>query len=93
MVAEDKILKLRMHTKFTAPSSIILTSHSSVSVYTGTHRKTSETGQMAVCCQNLRLGALSSRSALSVPVGALFKNFGLFLNTPHIDLIGCWKVY
>ena len=41
----------------------------------------SETGQMAVCCQNLTLGALSGRSALSVSVGALFKKFGLFLNT------------
>jgi len=41
----------------------------------------SETGQMAVCCQNLPLGALSSRSAPSVLVGALFKMFGLFLNT------------
>jgi len=36
---------------------------------------------MAVCCQNLPLGALSSRSALSVLVGELFKKFGLFLNT------------
>jgi hypothetical protein len=44
----------------------------------------SETGQMAVCCQNLPLGALSSRSAPPVLVGALFKKFGLFLNTPHI---------
>jgi len=34
----------------------------------------SETGQMAVCCQNLTLGALSSRSALTMLVGALFKN-------------------
>jgi hypothetical protein len=33
----------------------------------------SETGQMAVCCQNLTLGALRSRSALSLLVGALFK--------------------
>jgi hypothetical protein len=33
---------------------------------------------MAVCCQNLPLVALSSRSAPSVPVGELFKNFGLF---------------
>ena len=41
----------------------------------------SETGQMAVCCQNLTLGALSSRSPLSLLVGALFKNFGHFLNT------------
>jgi len=44
----------------------------------------SETEQMAVCCQNLTLGALSSRSALPVLVGALFKKFGLFLNMPHI---------
>jgi hypothetical protein len=43
----------------------------------------SETGQMAICCQNLLLGALSSRSAPSVLVGALFKKFGLFLNTPR----------
>jgi hypothetical protein len=42
----------------------------------------SETGQMAVCCQSLTLGALSSRSALSVLVGALFKKFILFLNKP-----------
>ena len=42
----------------------------------------SETRQMEVCCQNLLLGAFSSRSALPVPVGALFKKFGLFLNTP-----------
>jgi hypothetical protein len=33
---------------------------------------------MAVCCQNLPLDALSSRSAPSVLVGALFKKFGLF---------------
>jgi hypothetical protein len=38
----------------------------------------SETGQMAVCCQNLALGALSSRSVLSLLVGALFKKLGLF---------------
>jgi len=43
-----------------------------------------ETGQMAVCCQNLTLGALSSRSALSMLVGALFKKFDLFLNRPRI---------
>jgi len=46
----------------------------------------SETGQMAVCCQNLTLGALRNRSALSVLVCALFKEFGLFLNTPLILL-------
>jgi len=44
----------------------------------------SETGQMAVCCQNLVLGALCSHSTLSVLVGALFKKFGIFLNMPHI---------
>jgi len=46
----------------------------------------SEMGQMAVFCQNLTLGALSSRRVLSLLVGALFKKFGLFLNTPHIVL-------
>jgi len=46
----------------------------------------SETGQIAVCCQNLTLGALSSRSALSVLVGELFKKFGLFLNKPSMVL-------
>jgi hypothetical protein len=45
----------------------------------------SETGQMAVCCQNLTLGALSRRSALPMLVGALFKKFGLFLNTPRMS--------
>jgi len=45
----------------------------------------SGTGQMTVCCQNLTLGALSSRRALSVLVGALFKKFRLFLNTPRIQ--------
>ena len=39
---------------------------------------------MAVCCQNLPLGALSSCSAHSVLVGVIFKMFGLFLNTPLI---------
>jgi hypothetical protein len=43
---------------------------------------------MAVCCQNLTLGALSSRSALSMLVGALFKKFGVFLNTPRIIFAG-----
>ena len=47
----------------------------------------SKTGQMAVCCQNLTLGALSSRSALSLLIGALFKKFGLFLNTPRTLLL------
>jgi hypothetical protein len=38
----------------------------------------SEMGQMAVCCQNLPLGGLSSHSVPFVLVGALFKKFGLF---------------
>jgi hypothetical protein len=41
-------------------------------------------GQMAVCRPNLTLDALSSRSAFSMVVGALFKKFGFFLNTPCI---------
>jgi len=44
----------------------------------------SEMGQTAAYCQNLMLGALSSRSALPVLVGMLFKKFGLFLNMPRI---------
>jgi hypothetical protein len=51
----------------------------------------SETGQMAVCCQNLMLGGLSSRSALSLLVGALFKKFGLlFEDTSYVRNIGCY---
>ena len=57
------------------------------SVCSSTTNARSETGQMTVCCQNLTLGALSSRSALTVLVGALFKKFGLFLNTPRIKFI------
>ena len=45
----------------------------------------SETGKMQVCCQNLPLGVLSSRSAPSMLVGALFEKFGLALNT-GVDL-------
>jgi len=44
----------------------------------------SEMGQMAVCCQNLPLGALSSRSAPSVLVSALFKKISLFLAQVYI---------
>jgi len=47
----------------------------------------SETGQMAVCCQNLTLGAPNSCNAYSLLVGALFKKFGLFLNKPLISLL------
>jgi len=41
-------------------------------------------GQIAVCCQNLILGALSSCSALSMLIGTLFKKFRFFLNTPRM---------
>jgi hypothetical protein len=51
---------------------------------TSTTNAHSETGQMAVCFQNLTLGALSSCSALSMLVGALFKKFSIFLYMPHI---------
>jgi len=57
--------------------------------FSGSSSKTnahSETGQMAVCCQNLPLAELSSRSAHSVLIGALFKKCGLFLNTPRRPL-------
>jgi hypothetical protein len=47
-----------------------------------------ETGQMAVCCQNLPLGALSSHSAPSLLVGELFKKLGIFLNTGVHILLG-----
>jgi hypothetical protein len=40
---------------------------------------------MAVCRQNLPLGALSSRSAPSLLVGALFKKFGLFFEHAEIQ--------
>jgi hypothetical protein len=43
---------------------------------------------MAVCRQNLPLGALSSLSTHSVPVGPVFKKFGLFLNTPRMYIAG-----
>jgi hypothetical protein len=55
--------------------------HDEFSGCSSTTNSPSETGQMAVCFQNLPLGALSSRSASSVLVGALFKKFGLFFLT------------
>ena len=45
----------------------------------------SEAGQVAVCCQNVALGVFSSLRTLSMLVGALFKMFRLFLNTPLIS--------
>ena len=42
---------------------------------------------MAVCCQYLTVGALSSRSALSVLVGALFKKVrSLFEHASYIQV-------
>jgi len=46
--------------------------------------------QMAVCCQNLPLGALSNHSMPSVLVGALFKKFGLFLT--HLVFFKLFKL-
>jgi hypothetical protein len=40
---------------------------------------------MAVCYQNLPLGALSSRSAPSLLVGELFKKFGPFFEHAEIQ--------
>ena len=48
---------------------------------------------MAVCCQNLPLGALSNRIAPSVLVGELFKKFGLFMNTGYITLSSLRTTY
>jgi hypothetical protein len=47
----------------------------------------SETGQMAVCSQNVTLDVLSSCSALSVLIGALFKKFIRFLNIPRMSIL------
>jgi hypothetical protein len=44
-------------------------------------------GQMAVCCQNLTLGALSNRSALSLLVGALFKSSGFFITPCTVRIV------
>jgi hypothetical protein len=41
---------------------------------------------MAVCCQNLTLGALTSRIALSMLVGALFRKLGHFFNIIIINI-------
>jgi hypothetical protein len=40
---------------------------------------------MAVCCQNLPLDALSSRSAPSMLVGELFKKFDFFFEHAEIQ--------
>jgi len=51
--------------------------------YSSTTNVHSETGQVAVCSQNLMLDVRSSCSVLFVLVGILFKKFGLFLNNPR----------
>ena len=64
--------------------------HAQFSGYSSTTNAHSEMGQMAICCQNLTLGAVSSHSMLSLLVGALFKKFSLFLNTPCTSGFYCW---
>jgi hypothetical protein len=51
----------------------------------------SETGQMAVCCQNLPLGVLSSRSAPSVLVGALLKSSVFFEHRCILSAFGKYR--
>ena len=84
----------KFHTHTGSSSSFIVTlsiirrtahAHAQFSGCSSTTNAHSKTGQMAVCCQNLTLGALSSRRALSVLVGALFKKFDPFLNTPRVS--------
>jgi len=80
--------------KFIVTLSLIRRTACALAQFSGCSSTTnalSEMGQMAVCCQNLKLGALSSRSALSVPVGALIKRFSFFLNTPRMLLGRCKK--
>ena len=92
------------HTRCSSSSFIVTLSlirrtaraRAQVSGCSSTTNAHSETGQMAVCCQNLTLGALSSRSALTMLVGALFKKFGLFLNTtrsPMLYFYVCSNLY
>ena len=83
--------KFHTHTHCSSSSSFVTLSliwqtacaHAQFSGCSSTTNAHSEMGQMAVCCQNLTLSVLSSHSVLSTLVGALFKQFGLFLNTPH----------
>ena len=94
MSAKKKTTHTHTHTHtHSSSSSFIVTMsliqwtacvHAQFSWCSSTTNAHSETGQMAVCCQNLTLGALSSRCALSVLVGALFKKLSLFLNMPRM---------
>ena len=86
--------KFHTHTRCSSSSFIVTLSlirrtacaRAQFSGCSSTSNARSETGQMAVCCQNLTLGVLRSRSALSVLVGALFNKFGPFLNMPRISM-------
>jgi hypothetical protein len=44
-------------------------------------------GQMAVCSQNVTLNVLSSRSTLSLLIGALFEKLSRFLNIPRMSIL------
>ena len=90
LVKQLKYLCKKFHTRCSSSSFIVTLSliwrtacvraqFSGCSSTTNVHSKM---GQMAVCCQNLLLGVLNSRRALSVLVGALYKEFSLFLDMP-----------
>jgi len=64
--------------------------HDQFSGCSSTTNAHSEMGKIAVCCQNLTMSVLSSRSVLSVLVCTLFKQFSLFLNTTHRLLNFVW---
>ena len=78
----------KFHTLFSSSALSLIrrtaSAHAEFSGCSSTTNAHSETGQMAVCCQNLTLGARSSHSARYMLVGAQFEKFGLFLNTPLI---------
>jgi hypothetical protein len=48
---------------------------------------------MAVCCQNLTLGAHSSCSALSLLVGALFKTLSFFEHALYFQQVEAGQNY
>jgi len=78
------VFKKRPNVLNSAPTStmgLLLLLRAHIGGCSSTTNAHSETGQTAVCYQNLPLGALSSRSTPSLLVGELFKKFGLFLNT------------
>jgi hypothetical protein len=60
--------------------------HAQFSRRSSTTNVYSQTGQMEVCCQTLTLGELRSHSVLCFLIGALFKTFCPFLNTPRVIL-------